>query len=361
MNKTILLPTLEKGEFAKRFLELHKQLFSSTEPDFYDVTEHVFKPPAPYHAADHQFFWDGDKWHLYYCTGDLRNLERWRDLLNAGKLDEAGAITPESGAGHAVGPSLSELEFHENLLFPSQGEFDKVSRGVPFVFRFEDRWGMLIEVRGEGGDYQSLAWSDDLFDWEQDPDNPAFGVPSWSGDVGAAQDTCVVRQSDGLYLIYFKAKCADGYVAVGLNSTRDFKTFEEHGPVLRATPILRGTIGLESPCVVHRDGLWHLFYTLGPGTWHAVSDSPTDFVQKGTYWTVGTGSYFLGYFHACEVFEQGGEWYMSTTRKEQARYENRLKGELRYRGTYEDDRILEEGLYLSRIRWEGDQPVLVKP
>ena len=38
-----------------------------------------------------------------------------------------------------------------------------------------------------------------------------------------------------------------------------------------------------------------------------------------------------------------------------------LAGRLYYRGTHEDEKTLEEGLYLSHIHWKGDQPILKKP
>ena len=97
------------------------------------------------------------------------------------------------------------------------------------------------------------------------------------------------------------------------------------------------------------------------GTWHAVSDRPTGFLQGGTYWRVGTGSYLLGHFHAAEVFGRDGRWFLSTTRKEQSRLENRRQGRLCYRGTYEDEIVLEEGVFLSEIEWDGDQPLLARP
>ena len=357
-----LQPTLAPGEFDERFLALHRQLFRTDEPEFHEVTTHVFRPPAPYHVADHQFLWDGSRWHLLYVTGDISRIDAYRRHMEAGRLDEAAAQSPEIGIGHARGDSLGALAFHRNLLLPAQGAFDKVTRGVPYCFRYQGRWGMLYEVRGEGGDHQSLAWSDDVEDWTQDADNPAFGLPSWGPNPGgAAQDVCVLRRPGGLYLIFFKSRAGEGQVAVGLNATRDFRTFVELGPVFRTPPILRGTIGLESPCVVERDGMWHLFFTLGPGTWHAVSDRPTGFLQGGTYWRVGTGSYLLGHFHAAEVFGRDGRWFLSTTRKEQSRLENRRQGRLCYRGTYEDEIVLEEGVFLSEIEWDGDQPVLAKP
>jgi hypothetical protein len=127
--------------------------------------------------------------------------------------------------------------------------------------------------------------------------------------------------------------------------------------------MLRGTMGIESPAVVQREGLWHLFFTHGPGLWHCVSPTPMQFVHsRGTTFNVGTGCYLIGPFHACEIVRDTvGEWWLTTDRKEETRRLNREAGRLCYRGTYADEKTLEEGLYLSRIAWDGDQPRLVCP
>jgi len=70
----------------------------------------------------------------------------------------------------------------------------------------------------------------------------------------------------------------------------------------------------------------------------------------------------MGHFHATEILQDNdGLWWMTTDHKEEARRLNRLAGRLCYRGSYEDEKVLEEGIYLSRIRWDGDQPILEKP
>jgi hypothetical protein len=156
---------------------------------------------------------------------------------------------------------------------------------------------------------------------------------------------------------------SDGYCTIALMTTSDWTMFRDEGCVFRSAPMLRGTLGIESPCVIHRDGLWHLFYTHGPGLWHGVSPDPRSFVAgREDAWSVGTGVYYMGPFHATEVVRDAtGRWWLTTDRKEESRRRNREAGRLCYRGSYEDEQVLEEGLYLSRILWDGDMPVLTKP
>ena len=69
----------------------------------------------------------------------------------------------------------------------------------------------------------------------------------------------------------------------------------------------------------------------------------------------------MGPYHATEIVEQDGRTYLTTDRKEHTRKLNRAAGVLRYRGSYADEKTLEEGIYVAEIEWRGDQPVLRKP
>ena len=129
-----------------------------------------------------------------------------------------------------------------------------------------------------------------------------------------------------------------------LATTNDWEHFEDEGAVFQSAPMLRGTMGIESPAVVQRDGLWHLFFTYGPGLWHSVSPTPRTFVaSRASAWDVGTGFYYMGPFHATEVLEDRGKWYLTTDRKEETRRLNRAQGRLCYRGSYEDEKTLGKG------------------
>ena len=352
---------LSPAEFEERFLRLHKQLFASTEFSFDDVATHVYAPPKGWFQVDHSVIRDGKMWHVFYITGDLRRSEEWIRRYKAGDMEGANEVCLEPGNGHAVGTSLFNLTFKDNVFFEPQGRFDLASRGCCSLFRFEGRYGMLYDVRGEDYIGMSLAWSDDLDSWDLDARNPILGPPSWAKKGSTAKDPHVMLV-DGKFLIYYIVMDKRGYCTCTLASTAGWKTFADEGPVLQAPPMLRGTMGMESPFVLERNGLWHLFFTYGPGLWHAVSPSPVGFVVgRSTAWDVGTGYYYMGPFHATEILRDEGGWYLTTDRKEETRRLNRMEGRLCYRGSYEDEKTLEEGIYLARIEWKGDQPILVKP
>lgn len=357
--------TLTTREFEERFLAFHQQLFASTEFTFDEVTTHVYAPPKGLYQVDHSIIHDGENFHVYYVTGDMRLTEAWVERWRALDVEGANRVCLEPGNGHAAGPSLFDLEFKGNVFFPPQGRFDLASRGVCSLFRYKDRWGMLYVVRGEEGGEpfigMSLAWSEDLYRWELDPGNPCLRAPEWARRGSTCKDPHVMLV-DGIYLIYYIVMDREGYCCVALASTTDWRTFSDEECVFRSAPMLRGTMGIESVSVVRREGIWHMFFTYGPGLWHAISPDPKHFVaaREGA-WNVGTGFYFIGPFHATEVIEHQGDWWLTTDRKEEARRLNRLAGRLCYRGTYEDEKTLEEGIYLSHIRWEGDQPILEKP
>lgn len=337
-------------------------MWQSDSFEFDEVTQHVFAPPPGMYQVDHSFIHDGRNWHLIYLTGDMRLSEAWNACRRAGDFEAANKVCVEPGNGHAAGRSIFDLKFVENIFFSPQGKFDLMSRGVCSVFRFGNRYGMLYDVRGDLGECMSLAWSNDLHRWELEPRNPVLRPPVWANRFGSFKDPHVMFYH-GTYLIYAVAWDRAGHPCVVLMTTRDWRTFDDHGPVFRMTPSMRGTFGIESPCVVCRDGMWHLFFTHGPGLWHAVSPSPTAFLEGpgGDATRVARGAYYIGPFHATEVIEDGGDWWLTTDRKEHTRRLNRQRGKLCYRGSYDDEKTLEEGLYVSRLKWDGDRPVLEKP
>ena len=152
---------------------------------------------------------------------------------------------------------------------------------------------------------------------------------------------------DALYVVTAKL----GYSALALATTRDWQRFDvATEPVFLFPSALRGTSGCESPCVVHRDGLFHLFFCNGPGSWHAISESPYQF--KGT-----NGIYLVGPFVAAEVFTWDQRWWLSSTKKEELRRRDRVAG-ISHHGDIEDERRNLAGMYLAEIHWDGDFPVL---
>ena len=375
MEPTMALPPdfgveLSLAQFEERFVALHKQLFASKPYAFDRVTTHVFRPPPGTFQVDHSFVNDGENWHLFYATGDMRNSTAYIDALHQLDFDAASRTAVDRGQGHAVGATPAKLEFREEIQLPSQGRFDMIVRGLCSVFRRTEpdapAYGMLYDVKGDNGQGglfigMGVAWSDDLSVWVQDEANPILQAPAWAVRGSTFKDSHVMNY-DGVYLIYYVVMDQRGLCSIALRTTRDWKNFEDHGAVFQCPPRLRGTMGIESPQVIHRDGIWHLFFTYGEGLQHAVSPSPTGFMgARSSFWKVGTGCYWMGPFHATEIVQHGDQWWLSTDRKEETRRLNREAGRLCYRGSYADEKTLEEGLYLSEVIWKGDQPTLCKP
>ncbi len=355
--------TVSDEEFSERFLVLHKQLFASAEQEFNDVTTHIFTPPDGMFQVDHSFFHDGTNWHLYYVTGDMTLSDVHTSAMARGEWDVAAKNTVEPGMGHAVGRTLFELKYKDMISPVMQGDFDYITRSNGWVFRHDGRYGMMYGVRGKEGFVGfSLMWSEDLETWTPGDGNPIFGPPDWAPKGSTCKDVHVIAHN-GLFLLYYITTDHDGYCCIALKSTSDWKRFDDHGVAFRSAPMMRGTLGIESPLVIHRDGLWHLFFTYGIGLWHAVSPNPRSFVFPRKYsFNVASGFYLMGPFHATELVQGlDGEYWLTTDRKEETRALNRKAGRLCFRGSYEDEKTLEEGLYLSRVRGEGDLPILEMP
>src|SRR4051812_28944986 len=139
MHEDALKPTLSAADFQQRFEQLHRQLWCSAEPAFDAVTRHVFAPPKGMYHVDHSFIHDGKNWHSYYVTGDMRLTEKWLAAYSSGDFARANEFCVEPGNGHAMGKTLAELKFVENIFLKPQGTFDLASRGVCSLFRFRGR------------------------------------------------------------------------------------------------------------------------------------------------------------------------------------------------------------------------------
>ncbi|MBI4581375.1 MAG: hypothetical protein HY718_16860 [Planctomycetes bacterium] len=364
-----LSATVNAAEWAERLVILHRQLYASEEVDFDEVMTHVYAPPKGWWLADHCLVHDGTDWHLYYVTGPFEYADEWIANLRAKRYAECRKTPYEMGDAHAAGPALNQLECRGLIMQEPQAEFGTLLQGTSNIARFEDHWVNVYTTRGPEGEALALARSRDLHEWEYEPANPIWRPPDYARSGGSCKNAHIVRPpADGRYLIYYCVSLNDGTCAVGLLSTQDFAGFADHGPVFKTSKQMRGTAGTESPTVVCRNGMWHLFVAFGPGYWHAVSPRPDDFLGRAgldmeDFWSASgavRGSYFFGRFHCMELFEHAGQWWMTSTRKEYQRYLNRRAGILKYRGSAADEASLLPGLFLARVEWEGDRPIPVR-
>jgi len=361
-----LPPTMDDEAWGQRLAALHRLLFASDAPEFEEVMTRVYQPPEGYVLSDHCVVHDGANWHLYYVTGPIKYADEWIEHMRHGRFAEARKIPFEMSDGHAMGSWLDRLRFQGPILAEPQGEFGLLLQGTSNVIRFQDHWVNVYTGRGPQGQCLCLARSRDLLTWEMEPANPIWRPHGYARERGACKNASLIRHPvDGRYLIYHCVTLRDGASAAALLSTTDFRQFADHGPVFKMPHQLRGTGGIEAPCVIVRDAMWHLFVGAGEGVWHTVSPTPDDFMGiegRGTS-SIATrlgaqrGCYLFGRFHCVEVFEHAGRWWMTSTRKDYQRHLNRRAGILKFRGSAADEAAVLHGLFLCELRWSGDQPI----
>ena len=189
------------------------------------------------------------------------------------------------------------------------------------------------------------------FDWTPYAGNPVI-TPSlhWArwpnaGDEhwGACRDPHILRLDDGRFIAYWVSELRDPLpnevTCVAASISDDLVHWQEVGPIftIRAwdEPPTRAA---ESPCVIHKDGKYWLFFKHGWWTHVVVSDDPLNFRDAELV--------RLGYCHASEVFEWAGAWWISHCSGDPTDYAYRETNRTR-------------GLFLGHLDWpEWEHPRL---
>lgn len=364
--KEALAPTISNQEYLERYSILHRKVYASPPFEFDAVTAHIYSPPSGYHAADHCLVYDEENWHLYYITGITNEFDRWKKASLNNDKEANIKYLYEVGDGHASGKTLETLEFKNHILDKPEGKYALSTQCNLHAVRFKDHWVGLYQIRGPEGFSIGAARSADLANWVPDKDNPAFGIPQWANKA-YCKDVHILPWK-GIFLIYYIVMGLDNLQAIGLKITADFEHYQDIGPVFKVPQMARGTRGIESPCVFERNGLWHLFFGWGIyGAWHVVSSRPDSFLGvdlngvSGTTDALDYGAYVFAPFHAAEIVNHQGEWFLTTTKKEELRRQDCENRILKYRSTYEDESRLSHGIYKSNIQWDQDYPICMKP
>ena len=360
-------PFISSDEFRERLSALHLRAWASEPYDFDTVMRRVYEPPEDYVLVDPFVLHDGSEWHLFYVTGRLSDLEAWR----AGVADEdASALEShpyEGSEAHASGESLYAMVDRGRIYEVPAGEYESAGRVDSCVFAYGESWLDLYTSKSATARSLSIARSRDLSAFERQTENPVWTTPEYGEPGGKCSGAFVVRFGvpsgvpfDGRYLVYYMLTLRNGGHSIALLSTENFRDFADHGPVIVLPPSLRGTMSVESPCVIQRNGVWHLFFGWGPGFWHSMSIRPDCFSEPMHMTTTScTGVYFLGPFHAARIVQgPEGDWIMVATRKEEARRRARISGESIARGSKADEGFLRQGLFACTLRWDGDFPIL---
>lgn len=323
-----------------------KQHVQGCEPYLFDdCMENVYIPAEGMMFIDNSFVESFGKIWNFHIVGDPEALEKTDPRIR--KLNY-------EYMGYATGTTLFDFEYQGLVDYKSVSDWDAIMVwNSAYVTKFGDKFVAIHGGVGLKGVKIGVSFSDNLLDWTPHPDNPILVPPDWADYYSNTKNEHVLHWN-GKYIIYYCVSTKSGYQALTWAETEDFQTYRlSEKPSFLDTKHLRGTSGIESPCVVERDGIFHLFYCNGQGTWHVISDNPY-------YWNPVKGKYLWGPFVAQEVFQWKGEWWLSSTKKEELRRQDRSIG-ISHHGDIEDERRNLAGMFLAHICWEGDFPALEKP
>ena len=356
-----LTPLISDRQFTGRQADFHRAVYASQPFQFDQVMTRFWVPPPGCVAHDHCLLRVDHTWHLFVLSNPLRHHHPLVAAVRAGAWQTAQQHPYTIADRHLAGPRLTELTEVGYVLSEPYGEWGTLAHTNSCVFPVKDRWANLHCAMGRAGQRLCIEWSEDLFTWWPDPSNPIWGPPDWAGGTSVCKAPCVVAQN-GRWYIYYNLNLADGTSTVALISTRNFRSFDDHGVQLAFPNQYRGTQGCESPTVFVREGIWHLMVASGDAWWHAISNGPEGFMRpQGIQSTTIGGVYDMGPFHVAKVFAHDGGWWMTSSYKAEHRRRFRAANQPSFRGEDRDEAGLCEGLFVSRIEWDHDRPLLRKP
>lgn len=228
---------------------------------------------------DHTFIRDDDgRWHCFGIT------KPW--------ISGDNSHSAEGLCFHAMAP---EGTFDETIRFQSWRDLPKISVGdcgwAPHALRLDQSYALV-------GSHLGLAVSADLREWTD------MGRLNAQGGI---RDPYITLIGGAYWLL----RCAGNGISVAVST--DFVHWTDPQLIYQPEPVGYET---ESPVLVHRDGLYYLFWTLWdradlttygycPRTFVHCSDDPMDFHGKPVL-----AEYTV---HAPEIIhDEKGNWFMSS-------------------------------------------------
>lgn len=265
-----------------------------------DPFEGLFAEPT-HHVVDHALIHDGERHHLITIRG-----------LAASHWPQE----PSNDFGHATSDDLVNWTIHEPVLRCPEAGWDNFQVWAPHIIRHGGRyWMSYTGVNENACQAIGIATSGDLFHWERHPANPVITPGPWGngmwdpGHWSDCRDPMVLADDDGMFYCYYTAArridAETVEACVGVASSRNLVDWQDAGYIR-----LEKSLGTppESPFMVKRGGRYFLFYTdYKLGTAVVVSDRPT----MGFQYPPDGSEVVLPGVSASEVYEHGGEWYLS--------------------------------------------------
>jgi hypothetical protein len=193
--------------------------------------------------------------------------------------------------GHASTPDFFEWEVHDPVMIVRENSWEEAHVWAPVIIREKDEFIMAYTgLNRELSQNIGLASSKDLFDWTRWPSNPispckgAKWAAWWDNDICSCRDPDLVRY-DGQVWMSYTANTKEGASCIALTSTKDFKTWTDHGPIIVGPtsgyePKLTGGHAqgsFESASLSFRNGRWLLISKVPnrdkrARTWAGASD-----------------------------------------------------------------------------------------
>ncbi|MCX5754414.1 MAG: family 43 glycosylhydrolase [Candidatus Krumholzibacteria bacterium] len=252
----------------------------------FDFEGPVFYEPGEI-VKDHALILVNDTFRLYYITtsqrsfgyatsSDLRHWTRRRDALRAGPDEwDSLAIWAPSIASYPYGPGYY-------LMFYTGVNAAVAQRTCLAMSHVPDRWSKASSILFTPfhGDTTWMAWRED----------------SWSN----YRDPGFFRENGTSYLVHC-AHTRELKGAIALAQSDDWFTWRDAGPIY----VHGDWHALESPFLMKRNGVYHLFFT--EETVGGVSHMASDSLRSG--WNIVKRTIIDG-GHAAELLDLGGDAYV---------------------------------------------------
>lgn len=281
-------------DFESALVKARQQIYHHPEVD---IVNQGFRPVggkvADFGVAEH-----AGRVHFFY-------IER--------RLQEGTPFYPghEIYFGHASTPDFFEWEVHEPVMLVRPGTWEGAHVWAPCVIRRGDEFIMAYTgVNRHISQNIGLASSRDLFEWkrwESNPISPCKGASwaAWHEDhISSCRDPNLFEH-DGRWWMNYSANTREGASCIALASTKDFESWEDHGPICvgpangyEMQPQGGHPQGsLESANIMYRRGKWYMTVKAkvresgSTANWVIESDRHDrfDFSARREFWPEGFG------------------------------------------------------------------------
>jgi sucrose-6-phosphate hydrolase SacC (GH32 family) len=212
--------------------------------------------------------------------------------------------------GHASTADFVNWEVHDPVMLIRPDTWEEAHVWAPCVIRRGDEFIMAYTgLNRHISQNIGLASSKDLFEWRRWDSNPISPCKGkdwafWREDMISSCRDPSICEHDGRYWMIFTANTREGASCIAMTSTKDFKRWEDHGPICIGPaagyePRLEGGHpqgSLESSNLFFRKGKWFLTVKAKVRdektvNWIIESDSNLkfDFAKRRVFWPGAMG------------------------------------------------------------------------